>query len=316
MATKEICPVNLQERERNLDWLTALVPVLLLGLVYFRWQVLALAVVGAAAYMAVAALIDRRELMFRRVEGGLVTGVLVTLCLPATAPVWTAALACAVAALLVAGIDFGGRRFGFATAPLCPALAGYLLVRYLFPAAVSTYPMPAMWASVDATTGATPLAALSDPSAQEPMHRMLAGIHPSAIGEGCGLVLVLAALYLLLRRRLRLIAPAVMLGTVCLLSQVLWSAPWYGLLSGGVLLAALILADRAYAPASWWAQILCGLTAGGVTVLMRHATGTDGSAVGVLAACLVGFVWWLVARWIAPLRGANKENFTKTEKKG
>ena len=173
-------------------------------------------------------------------------------------------MACAVAALLVAGVDFGGRRFGFATAPVCPALAGYLLVRYLFPGAVSTFTMPVMWAPVDATAGATPLAALDNPAAREPMNRMLTGIHPGAIGEGCALVLALAALYLLLRRRIRLIAPAVMLGTICLFSLILWSAPWYGLLSGGAVLAALILADRAYAPRCWQGQVACGFTAGGL----------------------------------------------------
>jgi len=315
MAQETNSPVCLQEQERNRDWLTALAPLLLLGVCYFRWSVLALVLVGTAAYMAVAALVDRRELMFRRLEPALVTGLLVTFCLPATAPIWTTAIGGGVAALLTAGVDWAGKRWHWATAPVCPALAGYLLVRYLFPASVSVYVLPSQWASVDAVAGATPLDALTDGGAYEATGRLLTGIHGGAIGEGCALVLLMAAGYLLLRRRLRWIAPVVMLLTVSGLSWLVWDAPLYSLLCGGVLLGALLLADRVYAPASYLGQAATGLLCGGVTVLMRYATGTDGTAVGVLIACIFGCLWGLAVRRFCTRAAAKEENFAKTENK-
>jgi len=315
MAEKNENPICLQERERNRDWLTALVPVLLIGFVYYGWWVLALTVVGAGAYMAVAALIDRQNLMFRQVECALVTGLLVTFCLPSAAPLWTVALACAVAALLTVGVDFGGRRFGLATAPVCPVLVGYLVVLWAFPAAVTAFEMPVQFVPLDGVSGATPLAALWDGSARETTVRLLTGAHSSAIGEGSVLVLALAALYLLLRHRLRLIAPGAMLATVSVLSWIVWGAPLYGLLTGGVVLAALLLADRAYAPASYVGQAVVGVVAGGVVVLVRATNGTDGSAIGVLVGCVLGCIYPALERLVIRHKGEKAEKSVKIENK-
>lgn len=307
--------ISLQERERNRDWLTALIPVLLIGFVYYGWWVPALALTGTGAYLAVAALTDGWHLLERRWEPAVVTGLLVTFCLPATAPLWVVALACAVAALFTAGVDWAVKRWSLATAPMCPALAGYLLVRLMFPAATTGFLMPVQFVPLDGVSGATPLAALWDGSARETTTRLLTGAHSSAIGEGSVLVLVLVAGYLLLRHRLRVIAPGAMLATASLLSWLVWDAPLYGVLSGGLVLASLVLADRVYAPVSYLGQALIGVLSGGVVVLMRAVTGTDGSAVAVLAGCAFGVVYSLLAGLVSSKSEAKAENFAKTENK-
>lgn len=313
MAEKTEQIVCLRERERNRDWLTALVPVLLIGFVYYGWWVPALAVVGAGAYMAVAALLNRRTAA-TQLEAALVAGLLVTCCLPATAPLWTVALACAVAAVLTAGVDGIAARRSLATAPVCPALVGYLLVLWTFPSAVTEYTMPVQFTPLDGVSGATPMAALWDGSARETATRLFTGAHSSAIGEGSVAVLLLAAGYLLLRRRLRLIAPGAMLATVSGLSWLLWDAPLYGVLTGGVVLAALVLADRAYAPASYVGQAVTGVVAGGVVVLVRALTGTDGSALGLLAGCVLGCGYPWLAALVTRYRTQKEEKSVKIEK--
>ena len=147
--------------------------------------------------------------------------------------------------------------------------------------------MPTQFIPVDGLAGATPLAALRGGEVAE-LWKLLFGIHAGAIGETCAAAILLAALYLILRRRVRLIAPACLLVTVALLSWLLWSGvnfALYAVLAGGVLFAALLFADKETAPASSRDQIVVGVVAGTITVLIRRFGGwAEGAAVGVLAA--------------------------------
>ena len=315
MAEKIEQSVCLQDRERNRDWLTALIPIWLIGFVYYGWWVPALALTGAGAYLAVAVLSARGAWLPRRVEEALATALLVTFCLPSTAPLWAVALACAVAALLTAGVDFGSKRWHWVTAPVCPALAGYGVVRLVFPAALSGYEMPVQFVPLDGVSGATPTAALWDGTSKETLTRLFTGAHNSAIGEGCAAVILLVAAYLLLRRRLRLIAPGAMLATVALLSWLIWDAPLYGVLTGGVMLAALVMADRAYAPVSYVGQALMGVLVGGTVVLVRGVFGNDGCAVAVLAGCVFAAFYPMLAGLVSRKSEAKAEKFSKTENK-
>ncbi len=284
MDKDTVVSLDLQDRDRALDWLTALSPIWLMGIIYFRWWALFLPVVTAAGYLAASWLLGRLRVLEIRVPAACCTGLLIALCLPSTTPVWVGALAGMAAAGVTALPTLLRRRWADAPALLHPALVGYLMVRLIFPAETTAFTMPAMWAT-DAVSSATPLAALGEPLTAEGLPRLLMGVYPSAIGEGCVPVILLAALYLLLRRRLRLIAPAAMLGGVTLLSWMVWGNPLGGLLSGGVAMGALLLADRAFVPASYGPQALTGLVAAAVTVVLRAVTGTDGTAVGVLLGC-------------------------------
>ncbi|MBR5524629.1 MAG: RnfABCDGE type electron transport complex subunit D [Clostridia bacterium] len=292
--------VDLQERERTLDWLTALSPILLIAICYYRWQAVGLVLTATAGYLAVTALLQWAGVTSCRTAPALVTGMLVAFCLPSTSPLWTAALgggvAAAVATLPV--LLYGWRPTWVISRPLLqPALVGYLVVRLLFPACVSAFHLPKQWDVVDGVAGATPLVALGDPSAVESPLRLLFGVHAGAVGEGCVPVILLAALYLLLRRRLRLIAPAVMLATVSLLSLLIWDMPLYGVLVGGTVLGALLLADRAFAPAAYGPQAVSGLLVGVIVALSRLYWGMDGTAVAVLVAGALSPVYAPALHW-------------------
>lgn len=292
--------MDLHERERALDWLTALSPILFIAVCYYRWQAVGLVITAAAAYVAVTVLLQWAGIGSCHTVSALVFGSLAAFCLPVTAPLWIAALAGGVAALIAVLPQWLHRVrpvWPISYPLLHPALAGYLFVRMAFPRYTTDFCMPYQWASVESTSGATPLAMLTDPDALEnPLH-LLAGIHPAAIGEGCIPVILLAAVYLLLRRRLRLIAPAVMLITVSAVSWILWQMPLYSLMLGGVMLGTLLLADRAFAPAAYGQQVLYGLIAGGVVVLMRYYLSMDGTAVAVLAAGLLSPLYGPALYW-------------------
>lgn len=310
-----LTPTCIQERERALDWITALSPILLMAFCYYRWAAVLLALPAVAGYLAVAALLQWGGVGRCSVAPGAAAGLLTALFLPATAPLWLAAVAGGVAALFAAVPLLAARWLPRVRLVLPPALMGYLLVRFVFPAHVQAYTLPVLWASADALPVASNLNPLTHPAIYSVAHALL-GIREAAVGEGCIPVLLLAAGYLLLRRRLRLVAPGAMLLTVTLLSWIVWGLPLHGLLAGSTVLAALVLADREYAPVTYGAQALAGVLAGGAAVLLRALVGEDGCAVGVVLACLLSplyppvlalcrrgavWLWGVLRRYVPPL---------------
>lgn len=279
-------PSPLQDRDRALDWLTAASPVLLMAVCYYRWQVLGLALLAAAGYAAVYALLQWAGLARVSAAPAMAVGAWSALWLSEATPLWVAAVAGFFAAVIAYAPDLAGRWLPRAHPLLHPVLAGYLFVAWLFPSYVKVYTLPVLWAPLDGGSVTTQLDALVHPDGYNLWH-LFVGIRESALGTGCVPVLLLAGGYLLLRRRLRVIAPAAMLATVALLSRAIWNAPLQGLLVGTTAVAALLLADRACAPDAYGHQAVAGVVAGGLTVLLRAVTGEDGCAIAVLAACLL-----------------------------
>lgn len=311
-------PLLLQDRNRALDWMTAAAPVLLMAFYYYRWPVLGLALLAAAGYVAVYALLHWAKLAPLSVSPALAAGAWLAMLFSASTPLWVAAIAGMAAAIIAFVPELLGRKWPSVRPRLHPVLIGFLLVRWVFPQWIESYTLPALWQSAEAVPTATTLAPLAAPTQHDVWHLFI-GMRESALGTGCVPVLVLAALYLLLRRRLRLIAPTVMLATVAGLSWLVWDAPLQGMLVGGTVVAALLLADRACAPDQYSIQAATGFVAGGLTVLCRAMTGTDGCVAAVLAACLLSPLYptlWRIGRWlVVHIVGLIKKIFTFLHKK-
>lgn len=282
------------KREKALDWLTGLFPIVLISLFYYRWQAAALEVLAIGGYFMAAVLLEL--LPFARCRQrcwahGVFIGLLAAFCLPAGAPFWLAALLGGTAAVIDTApvlIGYLFKREDTAVAPLHPAITAYLIIWLIFPAAGCDYSLPAQWRSVDTLASATPLAAFHGQSTAVTDWQLFFGIRAGAIGETCVAAILLGAVYLLIRRRLRLIAPASMLATVSLLSLLLWRSPLYSLLAGSTVLTALLLADRDYAPKAWYSQLIIGVAAGALTVLLRrYASFGEATAIALLAAELL-----------------------------
>lgn len=304
-AVEKTVPLG-YDRENTLDWLTALFPVGLMAVFYFRWQAVGLVLLAVAGYLAAAILLDRFAGLPYRLAAALTTGLTAALFFPAPAPLWAPALAGGLAALVAVLPVLFSRRWpqGVLTRPLLlPAATGCLLVRCVFPATVAAVTMPVQWMPLDREV-TSPLTALGDPASGEMLSRLFLGIHAGPVGEGCVPVLWLAFGYLLLRRRVRLVAPGAMLLTVLVLSWMIWGMPVYSLLCGGVMLGAVLMADKTYCPASYGEQATAGGVAGLAVVLTRVAGG-DGALLGVVLAGALspvypGFVRLCrrVARWL------------------
>lgn len=280
-----------QSREKALDWLTALVPVLLISIYYYHWRAAALELLTIGGYLAAEFLLARpcgRSHTAVRLPQAAACGLLAAFCLPDETPFWPAALLGGLTAVLTEAPTLISRRrpeSRLAYPLLHPVPAAFLLIRVIFPGAMTRYTVPAPWRGIDTIAAATPLAALSGGMEAPARWQLIFGIHAGTIGEICLPAIGLAFVYLLLRKRVRTIAPAAMLGTVMLLSLLLWRSPLYGLLAGSSAAAALLLADRTYAPVKAGEQILCGVIAGTVTVLIRRfGPWSEGTAAALLIA--------------------------------
>ena len=302
---------------RSWDWLTALSPLLLM-MVYNYGLPAVWAVLGAAAgYLAVSVLWRLIRVPGFHLAPALVCGTLVAACLQATAPDWVAMVAGAVGGC-VAGIPYGvdwlAHKPLFSCPVYLPALTGYLSARWLFATHLVGATLPAMWTPPDAVAGATPLAAMAAGSVDaQRLHWMFWGFDVGSMGSAPMLAILLGGTYLVLRRRANVLSPLAMLAVVALAFQWRFRLPAYGLLSGGAVLAALLLGDGVFVRVGWKGQLTAGLIGGGVTVFCRLRYGVDGAAVGVLIACVATTILLFVYRLLRPRVLLLVQKFTKSK---
>lgn len=312
-------------REWALDWLTALLPVAIWCVFSYGFAGVAAAVTACGGYLAAAVLcgLATKEAVSRDTVWESVTyGVLTALCLPPAAPMWVAPLAGGAVGALVCFGAWARRASGTHRLPLCHPVAAALAVLYLLPALQTGYALPLQWRGLDAVSTATPLAALGG-EATHSLWYLLFGVRGGAMGELCVVAVLLGALYLGLKRRVRLIAPACMLATVFLLSWIVWGTPLYALLAGSAIPAAVLLGDKRFAPCHPAAQAVAGVTAGAVTVWVRAAGAwPEGTALGLVAAGAAVYVarlgWHFACRFGIPARISAwvKDILSKIKNKG
>ena len=290
-----------------LDVLIALLPALLMGTFLFGFRVLLLSAISVIACMGVEALYCKwtKKPVSIRDLSACVTGLLLAMTLPVTAPYWAPVLGGAFAIVLVKQF-YGGLGKNF----MNPALAGRMLL-LSFPGMMTSWvdalDRPGVL-GVDAVSTATPMAYLHLGQLPElRLNQMLLGQHGGAMGEVASLMLLLGGAYLLCRRVISWRIPGAFLGTVAVLTLLFprGNAPldWmvYNLLSGGLLLGAIFMAtDYATSPVTPRGQLLYGIGCGCLTVALRYfGSYPDGVGFSILTMnCCV----WLLDRVGLPRR--------------
>ncbi|MDQ7794828.1 MAG: RnfABCDGE type electron transport complex subunit D [bacterium] len=289
-----------------LDVLIALLPATLAGLNLFGPRVLA--VIVASLLAAVAAEAATQKLLGRPVRvldfSAAVTGLLVALNLPPTAPLWLAVVGSAFAVVVVKQL-FGGLGNNF----LNPALAARAFLMAAWPAQMTTWSAPGDWA-VQAMTGATPLAILQRPELLRRLPsyaELFWGWIPGTIGETCVAALLLGALYLLWRRVIDWRIPVTYVGTVALLTWVLGPRglftgdPVAHVLAGGLVLGAFFMAtDYVSSPVTPLGRVWFGVGCGLLTAMIRLYGGyPEGVSFSIL---IMNIVAPLIDRYTVPTR--------------
>ena len=250
----------------------------------------------------------------------------------------------AVAAIIGIGLGkalFGGLGFNV----MNPALVGRAFVQAAFPVAITTWtpafapgrfaelipstltapfmqPVPvADWIaglSMDAWTGATPLAMQKFEQIEPPIGEVFTGMVAGSAGETSALLILLCGLWLALRGCMNWRIPIAVLASAALTALPFWlldpaqyPSPWFVLSSGGLMLGAWFMAsDMVASPVTPRGAVLYGVLIGVLTVVIRLF---GGLVEGVMYAILIANAASpLISDWTQPrIYGAVKARARK-----
>lgn len=272
------------------DVLIALAPSMLVAVYFYGLSAIKLLLVAVIACMGAEFLIQK-YLMRTKVTvtdlSAAVTGVLLALNLPPTAPWWVIVIG-SVVAIGVAKMTFGGLGHNIFN----PALVGRVFLLISFPVVMTDWTVPSSWfrPGVDAVTGATPLALIKEGLAQGQTVEQILSANPDltygqmlfaraggSAGEASALAIILGFVYLLIRRVIRPHIPVTIILTVAVMSGIFWlidpsqyTDPLFNILTGGVLLGSVFMAtDYVTSPMTAKGMVIYGIGIGIITVLIR-----------------------------------------------
>lgn len=260
------------------DVIVALMPALLMAIYFFGLRVLmltAVSVIGCVGFEYLYQKMTHQQIAIKDLSA-CVTGVLLAMCLPPTAPYWAPLLG-SFFAIIVVKQFYGGLGHNF----MNPALAGRMLL-CTFPLLMTTW-VEAMdrlpvFGDIDVVSVATPMSYLHNgelpPMA---MMELFVGRHGGSIGEVSTVMLILGGIYLVIRHVIRPRVPLAFIGTVAILTFLFPQGneplPWMlaQLCSGGLMLGAIFMAtDCITSPITPRGQLIYGVCCGLLTVLLRY----------------------------------------------
>lgn len=283
-----------------LDVVIALLPAI--GVALARFGLRALFIILISVLAAVMSELLYCVIMRKRVTiidaSAIVTGLLLALTLPVSAPLWMPAAGSAFA-VIFAKLLFGGLGQNIFN----PALAGRAFLMLIYPVGITRYAM-----DVDAVSMSTPLHKMVMPSLpEESILDMFLGFCPGSIGEISALALLIGFAYLLIRKVISWRIPVFVMASASLLSLIFFRAgtpvQWmlYTLFSGGLMLGAIYMAtDYATSPVTAKGQMIYGALIGALIVLFRYfGIFPEGVTYAILIAN--AFVW-VIDRYTGPRR--------------
>jgi electron transport complex protein RnfD len=191
-----------------------------------------------------------------------------------------------------AGIGLGKLMWGGLGQNLFnPALVGRAFLQASFPTAITTWSAPSGWltlqssnlalpfmhATPDAISTATPLNVMKFEGKSAPMMDLFTGNIPGSLGETGAVVIILAGIYLAVRRSFDWRIPVSILVSVVVLSGVIYlvdpqryPSPLFMLFSGGLLFGAVYMAtDPVTSPLTPRGSLIFGAGIGILVVLIR-----------------------------------------------
>lgn len=302
-----------------LDVIIALIPALIAGCIIFGMR--ALVVTFVCVFSCIASEYIWEKILKKPNTTGdlsaIVTGMLLAFNLPASIPLWMVVIG-SVFAIIVVKQFFGGIGHNF----MNPALAARAFLVASWALAMTTWYAPGtalpLFGAPDAVTTATPLAAADAISSATPHANggsaafdymtLFLGNTGGCIGETSVLAILIGAVYLIIRRVIRIRVPLVFIATVALGTWLFAGSEGIGsgdalyhIMSGGLMLGAFFMAtDYTTSPTTPVGQIVFALGCGIITVLIRVWGGyPEGVSYSIL---LMNVATPLIDKFTAPRR--------------
>lgn len=260
------------------DVLIALVPAMVMGVVFFGPRALVATIISVLACEFFEW--GYRKLMHKSCAvkdlSAAVTGVLLAFVCAPTLPYWMLIIGDFFAIVVVKQL-FGGLGYNFAN----PAIVGRIAMAMGFAGAMSSYPHPVN--DIDAFASATPLAVAGQVGSESYM-TLLLGNHGGVLGETCAITILIGGIFLIATKVISPTIPVTYLATVAVLSLVAGEDPIYQLLSGGLLLGAFFMAtDYVTSPTTTKGKLIFGLGLGIITCGIRFlGTMAEGVSFSIL----------------------------------
>lgn len=263
----------------------ALMPAFLWSVFVFGFDAVRVTLISVVACVGVEYLLQRFVLKVTpTIHDGsaALTGLLLTLNVPASLPWWIIILG-AFFAIAIAKVSFGGLGANIFN----PALAGRVFMLISFPVQMTSWPV-GRGAAPDAVTAATPLGMLKEGLISgKPLSQiqgslpdttdLFLGTMGGSLGEISALLLLVGGIYLLVRKIITWHIPVSILVTILIYAGIFWLIspekymdPLFHLLAGGAILGAVFMAtDMVTSPMNAKAQLIYGAGIGIITMTIR-----------------------------------------------
>jgi len=299
-------------RSIMLDVIISLIPALAVAVYIFGLRALTLTLVCVAACVFFEW--GYRKLLKKPSSIGdlsaVVTGMLLTFCLPVSVPYWLPIIGAFFAIVIVKQL-YGGIGKNF----LNPALAARAFL-FSWPVLMTTWQAPLSYTKffnifgiADAITAATPMAALHMGKLPDAtLWQVFIGEIGGSLGEISAIALILGGAYLVIRKVISLRIPLSYILTVAVVTFIFPkggndSLTWmlYNVLSGGLLLGAIFMAtDYSTSPITKKGQIIFGIGCGLLTVFIRYfGSYVEGVSYAIL---IMNVTVWLIDKSTLPKR--------------
>jgi electron transport complex protein RnfD len=290
-------------RRMMIDVLIALVPAMGMALYLFREYALRQLLIGIGACLV-------SELIFVRLRGknvslkdcsAAVTGIILTLSMPPTAP-WYATAIAAVVAIGLGKILFGGLGMNIFN----PAMVGRAFVMISFAGVMGAGAYEATGTLVDAISQATPMNAFKQAGILAPVPQLFWGLTNGSLGETSAVACLIGGIYLCVRRTASWEIPVAMIATVIVIASIPDLAGYHGgrlimhhVLGGALLFGAFFIAtDPVGSPLTPKGKTIFGIGAGALVMLLRLYSGYPEGV--MFAVLLMNAVTPLINRWTIP----------------
>ncbi|MEJ2158118.1 MAG: RnfABCDGE type electron transport complex subunit D [Desulfobacteraceae bacterium] len=285
------------------DVLIALSPAILVALLNFRLLAVKQLLICIVTCMAAEALFT--AMRGRRATLGdlsaVVTGAILALSLPATAPWYVGCIGSAVA-IGIGKVVFGGVGMNIFN----PAMVGRAFVMIAFAGAMAASGYIGSGSEVDIISQATPLTAFKQSDVTTSLWPLFIGTSNGSLGETSALACVLGGIFLCVRRVASWEIPAGVL-----ISALIWGglanladlgSQWtvlHHLLSGALLFGAFFIAtDPVTSPLSHKGKWIFGIGVGSMVMLLRIFSGYPEGV--MFAVLLLNGITPLINRWTIP----------------
>ncbi len=253
------------------DVLIALLPATVYGIYVFGFKALALIVIAVAAAVGTEAFIQgvmRKQKITVSDLSAAVTGLLLAMNIPVSAPWWLALIG-SIFAIAIVKQAFGGLGHNF----MNPALAARAMLMASWPVQMTSWTAP----FTDAVSTATPLGILAEGGSVSELPGIFdafIGSVGGCIGETSALLLFLGGLYMIYRGVISWRIPVVYIATVFVMGFLLQGFDFYlaayEVVAGGLMLGAFFMAtDYASSPVHAKGQFIYAFGAGLLTILIR-----------------------------------------------